>query len=83
MFFVFQNLNTYELLLLGSGEGEEEQERGPLFSVGYVLAALCPSSHPQAARNRSTEADTGSNTQNNMIKFYLACLLQALGVCGM
>lgn len=47
MFFVFQNRNTSALLLLGSGTGEEEQEHGPLFSIGYVLAALCPSSHPQ------------------------------------
>lgn len=45
MFFVFQKLSMYELLL-GSGKGEEEQECGPLFSVGYVLAVLCPSSHP-------------------------------------
>lgn len=29
-------------LLLGSGEGEEEQEHGPLFSGGYVLAVLHP-----------------------------------------
>lgn len=47
MFFVFQNLNMYELLL-GSGEGEE-QELGPLFSVGCVVAVLCPSSHPQGS----------------------------------
>lgn len=76
MFFVFQKLNTYELLL-GSGKGEEAQECGPLFSAGYVLAVLCPSSHPQAAWNRSREADTGSNRQNN-IRFYLACLLKHL-----
>lgn len=81
MLFAFQNFSIYRLLL--GSEGEEEQECGPLFSVGCVLAALCPSSHLAGSVESSTEADTGSKSQNNVIRFHLACLLQALRVCGM
>lgn len=47
------------------------------FSVGYVLAVLCPSSHPPRQHGIGPEADTRSNRQNN-IRFHLACLLKHL-----